>query len=74
MAAGMTAVMTVSLTIYAIFTKTDFTVCGSLFLCLSVGMLCLALTSMFMSFVSWWHPVVSAIFIVCYGLYLIFDT
>ena len=74
MAAGMTAVMTVSLTIYAIFTKTDFTACYSLFFCLAVGMFMLVITSIFMSFASWWHPVVSAIFVVCYGLYIIFDT
>ena len=28
MAAGMTAGVTVALTLYAVFTKTDFTVCG----------------------------------------------
>ena len=74
MAAGMTAFMTISLTIYAIYTDTDFTVCGSLFFCLAIGMLLMCIMSIFMTFASWWHPVVSALFVVIYGLYIIFDT
>ena len=74
MAGGMTAAMTVALTIYAFTTKTDFTVCGSLFFCLSIGLLLLCLFSIFMSFVTWWHPFVSALLVVFYGLYLIYDT
>jgi len=74
MAGGMTAAMTVALTIYAFTTKTDFTVCGSLFFCLSIGLLLLCLFSIFMCFVTWWHPFVSALLVVFYGLYLIYDT
>ena len=37
-------------------------------------MLCLMVVSMFMTFVEWWHPFVSAILVVFYGLYLIYDT
>ena len=73
-AAGMTLGMTVAITLYAFWTKTDFTTCGSLFFCLSIGMLCLCLVSIFCTFGSWWHPVVSAACVVIYGLYLIFDT
>ena len=74
MAAGMTLGMTVALTIYALYTDTDFTICGSLFFIISIGMLMLIFVSIFMSFVSWWHPVVSAILVCVYGLYLVLDT
>ena len=74
MAAGMTAGMTVALTIYACTTKTDFTVCGGLFFTLTIGLLMLMIFSVFMSFAAWWHPVVSSILVVFYGLYLIYDT
>jgi len=73
-AAGMTAGMTVALTAYACTTKRDFTVCGSLFFCIAMGMLMLMVVSMFMTFAAWWHPVISAILVVVYGLYLIYDT
>ena len=70
----MTAFMTISLTIYAFTTKTDFTLCGSLFFVLAIAMMMLVLTSVFMSFVAWWHPMVAAILVIVYGLYLIYDT
>mmetsp|Transcript_17390 Transcript_17390/g.23441 ORF Transcript_17390/g.23441 Transcript_17390/m.23441 type:complete len:172 (-) Transcript_17390:121-636(-) len=73
-AAGMTVGMTLAITIYAWRTKTDFTAMGGFFLCLFIGMLMLSFCSLFFSFASWWHPVVAAITVVCYGLYLIFDT
>lgn len=74
MAAGMTLGMTVALTVYAMFTKTDFTVCGALFFIMSIGLLMLFVFSIFMSFVSWWHPFVSAVLVCVYGLYLVLDT
>ena len=66
--------MTVALTVYAMKTKTDFTVCGSLFFCIFVGMLMLMFVSIFLSFASWWHPVVSTVLVIIYGLYLVYDT
>ena len=74
MAGGMALGMTVALTIYACTTKTDFTVCGSLFFCMSVGLFFLAIISLFMRHNKWWHPIVAVIFIIAYGLYLIYDT
>mmetsp|Transcript_9458 Transcript_9458/g.11604 ORF Transcript_9458/g.11604 Transcript_9458/m.11604 type:complete len:133 (+) Transcript_9458:289-687(+) len=74
MAAGMTAGMTIALTAYACCTKTDFTACSGLFFVLSIGMLFLVLFSMFMSFAAWWYPVLSALLVVFYGLFLIYDT
>ena len=74
MAAGMTLGMTLALTFYALYTDTDFTICGSLFFIISVAILMMIFVSIFMSFVSWWHPLVSAILVCVYGLYLVLDT
>ena len=74
LAAGMTALLTVALTFYACTTKTDFTVCGGLFFILIVVILLLVIFSFFMTFVQWWHPLVTALLLVFYGLFLIYDT
>ena len=73
-ASGMTAGMTLAITVYACTTKTDFTTCSGLFLCLSIGMLMLCCISFFFTFSAWWHPVLSAVLVVFYGLFLIYDT
>ena len=73
-AAGATALVTVALTFYACTTKTDFTVCGGLFWIICFVMIFLFIMSFFMAFVAWWHPLVSGILVVCYGLFLIYDT
>ena len=41
---------------------------------MSMALLCLIICSWFMTFAAWWHPFVSAILVVFYGLYLIYDT
>ena len=66
--------MTCGITAYAYNTKTDFTLMGSLFVTMSIGLIGLALLSCFMSFVAWWHPLICALMVVAYGLYLIYDT
>ena len=38
-----------------------------------IGM-CLIIASMFMTFVAWWHPFVSAFLLLMYAGYLIIDT
>ena len=73
-AAGMTAAVTVALTFYACTTKTDFTMCGGLFFILGMALICLCVVSFFMTFAAWWHPFLSALLVVFYGLYLIYDT
>ena len=73
-AAGLTAGMTCGITAYAWNTKTDFTILGSLFVTMSLGLIGLALISCFMSFIEWWHPLICALMVVAYGLYLIYDT
>ena len=41
---------------------------------LSIVLLTLILSMMFFSFAVWWHPFVSALLVVFYGLFLIYDT
>ena len=74
MAGGMTLVMAVALTVYACFTKTDFTVCSSLFFVLSIAALMLIPISLLMRFAKWWHPVLCTLMICIFALYLIYDT
>ncbi len=73
-AAGTTAAVTVALTAYAMLTNTDFTMMGGMMVVISVAILVVSLMSMFMTFVAWWHPLVSCLLIVFYGMFLIYDT
>jgi len=73
-AGGMTAGVTVALTAYALTTKTDFTMYGGAMWIMVCVMLMLSFMSMFMTFVSWWYPLVSALMVIFYGLFLIYDT
>ena len=73
-AAVMTAGVTFALTLYACTTKTDFTMCGGLFFMLSMVLLLIVIFSWFMTFSGWWHPIISGLLCVIYGLYLIYDT
>ena len=73
-AAGATTAVTVALTAYACTTKTDFTICGGLMVILAMVIFTLIIASIFLSFAVWWHPLVSALLIVFYGLFLIYDT
>ncbi len=73
-AATTTAALTLALTLYACTTKTDFTMMGGLMISICVAIFMLMIMSMFMSWVSWWTPMVSALLIVFYGLFLVYDT
>lgn len=73
-AAGMTAGMTAGITAYSFNTKTDFTVMASLFVSMSIGLILLCLMSAFMTFATWWHPLLCTLMVICYGLFLIYDT
>ena len=80
MAAGMTAIITVSLSIYACFTKTDFTVlcgpflCWGLLLIIAISMTLSLLSMIIFSFTETWYPFATGFAIIIYGLYLIIDT
>ena len=73
-AAGMTAAVVVSLTVYAFKTSTDFTIVGGLGYILVTALVCLVVSSLVMSFAHWWHPFVSVLFVILFGLYLVYDT
>lgn len=74
MAAAMTAGVTFALTLYAIFTKTDFTICGQLMWVLVTVALLLSLFTFFMPMGNMMHTMLAGFFCVIYGLYLIIDT
>jgi len=73
-AAGMTAGVTVALTLYAMFTKTDFTVCGQLMSILCAVSFMLIIAGLFMSVNNWGNTLIAAVFVIIYGIYLIIDT
>lgn len=71
-AAAMTAGIVVSLTVYAVFTKTDFTACGGVLSVLGGAFMIFALFS-FM-----YGPTMNLIYciigVIVFGIYLVFDT
>ena len=73
-AAGMTAIITIGLTVYAYMTSTDFTVWRSLFFLMSLSTMCLMVFSTYLTFGAWWYPFLSAVLVVVWGLYLVYDT
>lgn len=72
-AAVLTAAIVVALTLYACFTKTDFTVCGGL---LFTALMALVIASIFTIFFRnrILQIVISAISVVVFSVYLIYDT
>jgi FtsH-binding integral membrane protein len=72
MAAFMTAGIVVALTIYAMTTKTDFTVCGGALFIIGAGFCLFGLFS-FM-FGPTMHLIFCIIGVIIFGFYLIFDT
>ena len=73
-AAGLTVGITLALTAYAFYTKHDYTVFGGALTVISFAIMLLILSQMLFTFPAWWHPFVSAILVIVYGFYLIFDT
>mmetsp|Transcript_67955 Transcript_67955/g.94126 ORF Transcript_67955/g.94126 Transcript_67955/m.94126 type:complete len:119 (+) Transcript_67955:213-569(+) len=68
-----TAGMTLGLTIYAFCTKTDFTMMGGILFILSLTLPLVALFGYFW-YSSWVFTFVSAILIIIFGIFLVFDT
>ena len=79
-AAGFTAAITVTITAYACFTKTDFTVlcgpffCWGLLLIFCVQMFLSTLSMLIWSFTETYYPFVTGFCVILYGLYLLIDT
>ena len=72
-AATLTAAVVVALTIYACTTKTDFTVCGGV-LFVAVMVLCVASIFSFFFYNKIVSIIISAISVVVFSIYLIYDT
>ena len=73
MAGALTAAVTLSLTIYAFTTKTDFTTCGGfLFICVAALIVGSIIAIIVRS--KWLNLVICILGVIIYGLYLIFDT
>ena len=72
-AACMTLAITIALTIYAIFTPTDFTIKWGIVIVLLVAMLMLGIFSIFV-----WSPFLDNLYcclgVIVFGIYLVIDT
>jgi FtsH-binding integral membrane protein len=72
MAGGLTLAVTVALTVYACTTKTDFTFCGGFLFCFGTILFVWGLFSLIFGFYS--NTLYCCLGVVCYSLYLIYDT
>lgn len=72
-AAGMTAAMVTGLTLYAIFTKTDFTTCCGMIVVIMVVMLTFGILAI-VSGSKTLHLIYCSIGVILFGLYIIIDT
>jgi len=68
----MTAALVIALTLYAVFTKHDFTVCGGTLALFSGVFIAFAILSVF--FGPTFHLILCFVGVVLFGIYLIFDT
>jgi len=72
-ALGLTVGMTFALTLYAMTTKSDMTTLGgTLFACL-IGLLFFSFLALF-THLKWVQIIISVLTIICFGVYLVFDT
>ena len=71
-AGAMTAIVTIALTVYAFYTKTDFTYCGALLFICSALMFCWTLFSI--CFGIYLNALYCVLGVLLYSLYLIYDT
>lgn len=71
-AAFMTAGIVISLTLYAIFTKTDFTACGGIMAVVGGAFFVCSLLSLF--FGPTFRLIIACLGVIVFGLYLVFDT
>lgn len=69
-----TAMITIACTLYAFFTKSDFTIMGGLIWMLSMSLLCLGLFSWLFAFNGFIYNAIIALCILLFGIFLIYDT
>lgn len=73
MAGALTAAVTVALTIYAFYTKTDFTACGGILFILLAVLIVGSILAIFIRS-KWLSLGLSILGTIIFGLYLIYDT
>jgi hypothetical protein len=72
-AVGLTTAVVIALTLYAIFTTTDFTTCGGVLIVLGVAMLIGTIIGIFLK--NRWFDVAMGVFgCITFGIYLVVDT
>ena len=71
-ALGLTVGITVGLTIYACYTKTDFTMCGGMLFCFLIGFIFFGLFGFW--FGKWLYTLYCFLGVLLFSLYLIYDT
>lgn len=74
LAAGCTAGLTLVLTLYAIFTKTDFTMAWGIMISLSFGLLVFGIIFIFIGSSDLYRLIFCPIAIAIYGIFLVYDT
>ena len=79
-AALMTMVLSISLMVYAYFTKTDFTTCCGPFVCwgllliMTISMLMSVISMLVFSYTATWYPFAAGFGVIVGGLFLLIDT
>ncbi len=73
MAGGLTAAITVGLTIYAFCTKTDFTTCGGILVVCLVALIVGGIISIFIRN-KWLNLILSIAGVILFGIFLVYDT
>ena len=73
MCAGITLAIVIGLTLYAIFTKTDVTLCGGALVSLSIIMIFLSIIGIFYTSL-FYQTLVNSFGVFLFSLYLIYDT
>jgi len=72
-AAGLTCIMTFSLSLYACFTKTDITMWGGVLFCCAIGLLCFSLLAIIFQS-NWLFICLCVVGVVLMGIFLVYDT
>jgi protein lifeguard len=74
MSMGLTAAVTTGLTLYAFRTNTDFTSFKGLFVAVAIIAGIIFIAQFFLSFISFWQPLLAGLLTICYSFFLIYDT
>ena len=72
-AAGLTAAIVVALTLYAIFTKTDFTTCGGILVVCCVALFVGGIIGIWVRN-KWFRLIMAILGVIVFGIYLVYDT